>query len=182
VLVETTAKGRPSSYLEFIKVYGSVQIQEHTQNKPPSWALKATYFYDWRERLTEKYKRIQFFIRHRYDPDSKYENILSYLILFFLIFACKKIFLYILCRIFAGKVTNYIQKHALHCYFSLIQTRAELNEWVVRHALSPRAEPLPEYGREGMEALRGFYRKLADDEGMVQFHANHPSKLLLFAS
>jgi hypothetical protein len=29
-----------------------------------------------------------------------------------------------------------------------------------------------------MEALRGFYRKLADDEGMVQFRANHPSKLL----
>jgi hypothetical protein len=64
----------------------------------------------------------------------------------------------------------------------MIQTRAELNEWVVRHALSPRAEPLPEYGREGMEALRGFYRKLADDEGMVQFRANHPSELLFFAS
>ena len=34
----------------------------------------------------------------------------------------------------------------------------------------------PEYGREGIEAIRGFYRKLADDEGKVQFHANHPSK------
>jgi hypothetical protein len=57
-----------------------------------------------------------------------------------------------------------------------VQSRSELNEWVVRHALSPRAEPLPEYGREGMEAICGFYRKLADDEGKVQFHANHPSK------
>jgi hypothetical protein len=55
-----------------------------------------------------------------------------------------------------------------------------LNEWVVRHALSPRAEPLPEYGREGMEAIRGFYWKLADDEGKVQFHANHPSKYNFF--
>jgi hypothetical protein len=57
-----------------------------------------------------------------------------------------------------------------------VQSRSELNEWVVRHALSPRAEPLPEYGREGMEAIRGFYRKLAGDEGKVQFHVNHPSK------
>jgi hypothetical protein len=55
-----------------------------------------------------------------------------------------------------------------------------LNEWVLRHALSPRAEPLPEYGREGMEAIRGFYRKLVDDEGKVQFHANHPSKYSFF--
>jgi hypothetical protein len=60
-----------------------------------------------------------------------------------------------------------------------VQSRSELNEWVVRHALSPRAEPLPEYGREGMEAIRGFYRKLADDEGKVQFRANHPSEYCL---
>jgi hypothetical protein len=57
-----------------------------------------------------------------------------------------------------------------------VKTRQELNEWVVRHALSPRAEPLPEYGREGMVAIREFYKKLADDEGTVQFYANHPSK------
>ncbi len=30
-----------------------------------------------------------------------------------------------------------------------------------------------------MVAIREFYRKLADDEGTVQFYANHPSKQLL---
>jgi hypothetical protein len=67
------------------------------------------------------------------------------------------------------------ERYNIFLHFT-VQSRSELNEWVVRHALSPRAEPLTEYGREGMEAIRGFYRKLADDEGKVQFHANHPSK------
>ena len=65
--------------------------------------------------------------------------------------------------------------------FFCVKTRQELNEWVVRHALSSRAEPLPEYGREGMVAIREFYRKLADDEGTVQFYANHPSKYHSFS-
>jgi hypothetical protein len=68
------------------------------------------------------------------------------------------------------------------CVFIFVQTRAELNKWVVHHTLSPRAESLSEYGREGMEAIRGFYRKLADDEGMVQFRANHPSKFIFCLS
>jgi hypothetical protein len=71
---------------------------------------------------------------------------------------------------------NFLQKTRIKNLSFYVKTRHELNEWVVRHALSPRAEPLPEYGREGMEAIRGFYRKLADDEGTVQFYANHPSK------
>ncbi len=53
--------------------------------------------------------------------------------------------------------------------------------WTSGSSATPQAEPLPEYGREGMEAIRGFYRKLADDEGKVQFHANHPSKYSFFA-
>jgi hypothetical protein len=61
-------------------------------------------------------------------------------------------------------------------FYVLFQSRAELNESVVRHALSPQAEPLPEYGRVGMAAVCGFYRNQADDEGMVQFQANHPLK------
>jgi hypothetical protein len=77
---------------------------------------------------------------------------------------------------FCRKSYEFLQKTRIKtCIFS-VQSRHELNEWVVRHALSPRAEPLPEYGREGMEAIRGFYRKLADDEGEAQFYANHPSK------
>jgi hypothetical protein len=32
-----------------------------------------------------------------------------------------------------------------------------------------------------MEAIRGFYRKLADDEGEAQFYANHPSKYNSFS-
>ena len=83
-------------------------------------------------------------------------------------------FLFVFCRIFAGKVTTFLQKTRINIYIFHVQTRHELNEWVVRHALSPRAEPLPEYGREGMVAIREFYMKLADDEGKVQFYANHP--------
>jgi hypothetical protein len=67
----------------------------------------------------------------------------------------------------------------IHIFY--VKSRQELNEWVVRHTLSPRAEPLPEYGREGMVAIREFYRKLADDEGTAQFYANHPSKYNFFA-
>jgi hypothetical protein len=89
-------------------------------------------------------------------------------------------FLFVFSRIFAGKAKNIYRNAHLTFFYLCIQSRAELNEWVVRHALSPRAEPLPEYGREGMEALRGFYPKLADDEGMVQFRANHPSKYCFF--
>jgi hypothetical protein len=78
---------------------------------------------------------------------------------------------------FCRKNYDFLQKTRIKILYNFyVQTRGELNEWVVRHALSPQAEPLPEYGREGMEAIRGFYRKLADDEGKVQFHANHPSK------
>ncbi len=69
----------------------------------------------------------------------------------------------------------------INIYIFYVKTRHELNEWVVRHALSPWAEPLPEYGREGMVAIREFYRKLADDEGKVQFYANHPGKCNFFA-
>ncbi len=87
-----------------------------------------------------------------------------------LIFIC---FLLDFCR---EKQRIFTETRILTSSFFTIQSRSELNEWVVRHALSPRAEPLPEYGREGMEAICGFYRKLADDEGKVQFHANHPSK------
>jgi hypothetical protein len=90
-------------------------------------------------------------------------------------------FLFIFCRIFAGKATNFYRRRALKTCIFYVQTRHELNEWVVRHALSPRAKPLPEYGREGMEAIRGFYRKLADDEGEAQFYANHPSKCNSFS-
>jgi hypothetical protein len=75
-----------------------------------------------------------------------------------------------------GKLRFFSETRIKIFYNFYVQTRNELNKWVVFHALSPRAEPLPEYGREGMEAIRGFYRKLADDEGKVQFHANHPSK------
>ena len=86
---------------------------------------------------------------------------------------------------FAGflqeKLRFFLQKTRIKIYIFYVQSRNELNEWVVRHALSPRAEPLPEYGREGMEAIRGFYRKLADDEGTVQFYANHPSKYNSFS-
>jgi hypothetical protein len=32
-----------------------------------------------------------------------------------------------------------------------------------------------------MVAIREFYRKLADDEGKVQFYANHPGKCNFFA-
>jgi hypothetical protein len=32
-----------------------------------------------------------------------------------------------------------------------------------------------------MVAIREFYRKLADDEGTVQFYANHPSKYHSFS-
>ena len=71
-------------------------------------------------------------------------------------------------------------KNALTLHFFCVKSRQELNEWVVRHALSSRAEPLPEYGREGMVAIREFYRKLADDEGTVQFYATHPSKYTPF--
>ena len=80
---------------------------------------------------------------------------------------------------FAGFLQEKLQlftKTRINNFHFYVKTRQELNEWVVRHALSPRAEPLPEYGREGMVAIREFYRKLADDEGKVQFHANHPSK------
>jgi hypothetical protein len=84
--------------------------------------------------------------------------------------------LFIFAGFFAGKVTNYLHKTRINFMFFCVKTRQELNEWVVRHALSSRAEPLPEYGREGMVAIREFYRKLADDEGTVQFYANHPSK------
>jgi hypothetical protein len=87
-------------------------------------------------------------------------------------------FLFIFCRIFAGKATNFYRRRALKTCIFYVQTRHELNEWVVRHALSPRAEPLLEYGRE---AIRGFYRKLADDEGEAQFYANHPSKYNSFS-
>ncbi len=69
-----------------------------------------------------------------------------------------------------------LQKTRINIHIFYVKSRQELNEWVVRHALSPRAEPLPEYGREGMVAIREFYRKLADDEGTAQFYANHPSK------
>jgi hypothetical protein len=86
--------------------------------------------------------------------------------------------------IFAGFLQEKLRiiyiKRALTLIFC-VKTRQELNEWVVRHALSPRAEPLPEYGREGMVAIREFYRKLADDEGTVQFYANHPSKYNYFS-
>ena len=90
-------------------------------------------------------------------------------------------FLFLFCRIFAGKVTIFLQKTLINIYIFYVKSRQELNEWVVRHALSPRAEPLPEYGREGMVAIREFYWKLADDEGKVQFYANHPGKCDFFA-
>jgi hypothetical protein len=87
--------------------------------------------------------------------------------------------------IFAGFLQEKLRiiylKSALTLHFFCVKSRQELNEWVVRHALSPRAEPLPEYGREGMVAIREFYRKLADDEGTVQFYANHPSKYHSFS-
>ncbi len=70
---------------------------------------------------------------------------------------------------------------SINNFYFYVKTHQELNEWVVRHALSPRAEPLPEYGREGMVAIREFYRKLADDEGTVQFYANHPGKYNSFS-
>ena len=82
---------------------------------------------------------------------------------------------------FCRKSYYFLLKTRINIYIFYVKTRHELNEWVVRHALSPRAEPLPEYGREGMVAIREFYRKLADDEGKVQFHANHPSKYSFFA-
>ncbi len=110
------------------------------------------------------------------DPDFRYWYVLRRLIIFKSLSA--NIFIYFLpdfCRV---KSQIFTKTCIFHCVLIFVKTRAELNEWVVRHALSPRAEPLPEYGREGMEALCGFYRKLADDEGMVQFRANHPSKCL----
>ena len=82
---------------------------------------------------------------------------------------------------FLQEIYNFLQKTRINIYIFYVKTRQELNEWVVRHALSPRAEPLPEYGREGMVAIREFYRKLADDEGTVQFYANHPSKYHSFS-
>ncbi len=85
---------------------------------------------------------------------------------------------------FAGFLQEKLQfftKTRIYNFHFYVKTRQELNEWVVRHALSPRAEPLPEYGREGMVAIREFYRKLADDEGTVQFYANHPSKCNSFS-
>ena len=86
---------------------------------------------------------------------------------------------------FAGflqeKLQFFYEQLALTIHIFYVKTRQELNEWVVRHALSPRAEPLPEYGREGMLAIRKFYRKLADDEGTVQFYANHPSEYNYFS-
>ncbi len=87
--------------------------------------------------------------------------------------------------IFAGflqeKLRIFLHKARINSIFFYVKSRQELNKWVVRHALSPRAEPLPEYGREGMVAIREFYRKLADDEGTVQFYANHPSKYNSFS-
>ena len=85
---------------------------------------------------------------------------------------------------FAGFLQEKLQfftKTRINNVYYYVKTRQELNEWVVRHALSPRAEPLPEYGREGMVAIREFYRKLADDEGTVQFYANHPSEYNYFS-
>ena len=82
---------------------------------------------------------------------------------------------------FCRKSYDFLQKTRINIYFLYVKSRQELNEWVVRHALSPRAEPLPEYGREGMVAIREFYKKLADDEGTVQFYANHPSKYNYFS-
>jgi hypothetical protein len=82
---------------------------------------------------------------------------------------------------FLQEKLRFLQKTRINNFYFYVKTRQELNEWVVRHALSPRAEPLPEYGREGMVAIREFYRKLADDEGTVQFYANHPSKYNSFS-
>lgn len=57
----------------------------------------------------------------------------------------------------------------------MYKDRAELNEFVVRNALSPDAEPLPGYGRIGMSEIRKYYGELAVEEGMAQFLRNHPS-------
>ncbi len=64
-VVESTARFCPSSYKELVRVYGSVQKQEHTQKiRPPSLGLYNLFFEMEGER-TENFIRILISLRYR---------------------------------------------------------------------------------------------------------------------
>ena len=67
--------------------------------------------------------------------------------------------------LYTKKNKEYLQ--IISQYF-LLQTRAALNAYIVRAALSTSAEPLPSYGLSGMMDLRAYYGELVQQEAMLQ--------------